>query len=346
MPTVHTREYQQIFSLYKQATIYDQVPLDKLNKQRSLRTFAPVRQQDVNITDRAWFGKGHSHPTFVDRIQRLYVLDAQERSATSLELLYAAAFVMGAVTTTVQDSTTPTKYKHVVTWQDLAANKEVHYTTIGEIMGEEFSKILIGAWLNSFTLTGNRDDHVILSYEGGGMKYEDAELTSPGITAAAFYKTLFGKVSFGKSGELADISAEVLSWNMTVSQNATPLYLMGSSVGYEDLVSEVLIGDQTASAQVVIKVNAQHREKFLQSDEVGLKLILGSPTTIGTTVRHECTIELPRMKVAEEAFGEEGQTVSYTMTFSEDTVMKPSSGEVLTLTFISDIGSTELLKVS
>ena len=104
MSTVHTREYEQIFSLYKQTDISTEILDANMDKQRSIRSFAPAVQEQVNITDRQWYGKGHSHPTFVDTIQKRITINGQERSATDLELLYAASYVMGNVLTTQPDS--------------------------------------------------------------------------------------------------------------------------------------------------------------------------------------------------------------------------------------------------
>jgi len=209
--TVHAREYEQIFSLNKQADIKTPVAVGQVNKQRSLRGFSPsTEQRPAIVSDRAWYGKGHSHPTFYDVVQRFYAIDAQERSATNLETLYAAAYVMGSVVTTQPDSAgAPDEYLYTITWQDLSVNKEVLYTTMYEKMGAEWTKRLSGVYLNSFTLTGARDDHVVLSFDGAARKREDAVITSPGISSAVFFKTLCGQVKLGDADNPLDITAKV-----------------------------------------------------------------------------------------------------------------------------------------
>ena len=218
MPTVNTREYQFAFSLNKQLDIGSVLNVGAINKLRPIRTFAPiVEEHPAVVSDQAWFGKGHSHPTFRDRIQRQYIMNAQERSATALETLYAAAFVMGNVVTIQPDSATnPNEYQHTITWQDQAVNKEVLYTSVAEAMGNEFKKLLIGAWVDEFTMSGNRDDHVTISWTGGGRQYKDTTFPFPLISTSAFYKTLHGLVSFGLADAIVDISAEVLSWTLTM----------------------------------------------------------------------------------------------------------------------------------
>jgi len=344
MPTVHSREYEQIFSLFKQPDISTELLDAKLDKQRSIRTFAPARQEHTDITDRQWFGKGHSHPTFVDTIQSRIVIDAQERSATDLELLFAASYVMGNVATTQPDSASkPLQYQHVITWQDLSTNKEALYTSLIEKFGTEIQHKILGAYVSSFTITGNRDDHVVLSFEGGGREYDTSGVfTSPGITTASFWKTLFGTVDFGDADSPADISAQVLSFNISVSQNPQPMHLMGNALTKEKFLSEVLIGDQTASGSVVIKVAAAQRNRFTNETVSELVLNLVSPDLVNGD-RKTCEIRLYNLRISDESFGEEGQTISYTLNFNEDSVMKVGADEHIKITMITDIDATELL---
>jgi len=344
MGTVHSREYEQIFTLYKQPDIGTEVLDANLDKQRSIRSFAPAKEVQVNITDRQWYGKGHSNPTFVDTIQKRIQIDGQERSATDLELLYALAYVMGNVVTTQPDSASkPLQYQHVITWQDLSTNKEVLYTSIHEKFGSEIDHKIVGAYISSLTLTGNRDDHVLLNWNGGGREFDTSgTVTSPGLTTASFFKTLFGTVDFGVAGSAADISAEVLNWNLTISQNPQLMHLMGNTSGEEKLVSRVLIGDQTVSGSVTILVSSTHRNRFLNETTCELVLTLGSPDTVNSDAK-SCEIRLYNARISDENISEDGQTIAYTMNFNEDSVMKTDSDEHIQVTMITDIDASELL---
>ncbi len=348
MPTVHTREYLFAFSLNKQASMVAKVGDGTIDQLRPIRTFAPIiEEHPAVVSDQTWFGKGHSHPTFRDVLQKRYAINAQDRSATSLELLYAAAFVMGNVVSVQPDSAgNPLEWEHTITWQDLATNKEVLYTSIVEEVGTEYTKLLDGAWLSEFTLTGSRDDHVVISFTGGGRQYRDHVFTMPALSNTAFFKTLYGTVAFGLADAPALISAEVLSWNLSVSQNPDELWLMGNSAGAEDKLTEVLIGDQTVSGNFVIKINATHRDRFLDQDTVELQLVLGSPTLI-TANTHKCTITLHNLKISSEDIGEEGQTISYTLNFDQESVLKTTADEHLTIKFdFTDVTNSNLLVVS
>lgn len=344
MPTVHSREYEQIFSLYKQSDISTEILDANMNKQRSIRSFAPAVQDHTNITDRSWYGKGHSFPTFVDTIQKRITINGQERSATDLELLYAAAFVMGNVVTTQPDSAAkPLKYLHTITWQDLSTNKQVLYTSLHEKFGSEIDHKIIGAYLSSFTLTGNRDDHVVLSFEGGGREYDTSgTVASPGITTASFFKTLFGTVAFGDADSPAAISSSVLSWNLKVSQNPQPLHLMGNATDEEKYLSEVLIGDQTVSGSVTIKIDSSQRTRYTGETISELVITLGSPDTVNSD-RKSCEIRLYNLRISSENWAEEGQTIAYTMNFDENSVMKVGSDEHLQIALTTNIDDSEIL---
>lgn len=344
MSIQHSREYEFIFSLNKQADISTAIAKAQCNKQRSIRDFNPANQDHPAIvSDQAWYGKGHSHATFYDVIQKRYVLPASARSATSLEALFAAAFVMGNVQTIQPDSATnPNEYQHTITWQDLSTNKEVLYTTYYEKMGTEYVEQLSGAWLDSFTLTANRDDHIMVSYGGGAKLSTTDTITSPGITTTSFLKTLHGAVSFGAADSPAAISADVLNWTLTVNQNPQPFHLMGNADGEQDLVSKVLIGDQTVAGNFRVFVDATHRARYRDQDTCELVLTCQSPDVIDNN-RHLLEITIHNLKIASEAYDEEGQTVALTLAFDEGSVLKPGADEHLTMVFRNDIDSSELL---
>ena len=356
MAILHPRQYEFIFALERQADIETGIDVAMLNKQRSIRTFAPAMEdQPAVISDMEWYGKGHPHATFRDVIQKMYTLPAQDRSATSLEALYALAYVMGNVVSTVPNTALPDEHRHVITWQDQSINKQVLYTSMLEKMGNEYHKRITGAWINEVTLTGDRADHVVMSFTGGAGRYVTVPISgagsipSPGISPAAFFKTLYGRVRLGAASvpPIPDISAQVLSWNITVMQNATPYFLMGNAPGDESLVSLTVIGDQTVSGSVVIFVDEDQRNFYLDQDTIQIDLVCRSPDLTGPGgSQHEMVLSLPTLKFSTEAFGEDEETTTYTMTFDEQSVLKGNTTEHFQATFLSDIDTSELLVVS
>jgi hypothetical protein len=308
---------------------------------RSARNFAPITENPQNITDRAWYGKGHSFSTFVDRLTHSYVIPAQERSASVLETLYAAACCMGK--DTVTGASAP--YTHTVTFNPTSTVKEVQYTTLGEVFGAEEKYVASGAWINAFTLTGNRADHVVLSYEGGARKLAGGgTFTAPAISATSFYKTLYGTLKFGASGGSVFISPDVLSWTITISQNAQPMFLMGNSAGEEMLLSKVLIGKQSVNGNFVLFMDKDYRAYFGNDTECELEINAISPDLVGAGPSHESLkITIPEVKIVSEAFGLEGDSIASTMNMGEEGVLKTGVGEPITLAFNTAVDDTEIL---
>ena len=111
------------------------------------------------------------------------------------------------------------------------------------------------------------------------------------------------------------------------------------------LLSKVLIGDQLVNGQFMIFMDAASRTKFLAQTECGLEINCISPDDVGDGVTPQSLkIEIPHFQIANEAIGQDGQSVSYTLTYSQDSVLKIGSDPTLRLTFVSDIGLTELLQ--
>jgi len=345
MPTINSNDYQLMFSLKSQAVIEMALADESINKCRSTKNFAPFTLAPVNIADRAWHGKGHPFSTFVTRIGNQYTLPSQERACTSLELLFASAYCLGSVVSTIPNSASPTVYLHTITFLNTTTTKEPRYTSMVQMLGSESVKKYSGVWINSMKLSGNRMDHVGLSFEGGARNEVSTAISSPlSITSAAFFQTLYGTMSFGAYGAEADISVEVLSWELGFSQNCQPLFLMGNSSGDELLLSEVLIGKQTVSGQFVVKYSATHRTKFTANTKCGLIMTLKSPTVIGATATvHQCVITIPELYILSEAKGLEGDTITLTLGFGDEGIVKTGSGAVATLAITSDQGTSELL---
>lgn len=342
MPIQHPRSYKRAFSHNRQSDLDTSIIDAQINKMRSIRNFAPATKTGVRISDLTWTAKGHTFPTFSDEVQEDFTFPSEDHSATDVELLYAAYFCMGQLSSSQPNTgATPDMWRHVITWQPVLTNKLVRSTTVIEQLGTEYTKKLTGAWVNSFTITGDRADHVVLNWDGGAAHYDDDVFTFPSLTEASFFKTLFGTVSFGDSGSLGDISAEVLSFNFTFNQNAFPMHLMGNDTGQEKEVSEVLIGDQTCEGAITMKINAEHRNRFLNQTLCGIRLILESPDTVNS-VRKTATIDIPNVQIGSESWGEEGPTVAWTMNFGTTDVLKIGSDETVTITIDSDIDNTEI----
>jgi len=338
---VHTRTYDFAFSLNKQADIFNDVADAAINKKRPVRTFAPITMNKKAISDKEWFGKGHPFATFYDVVTKHYVLPSREMSATNLDILYAAAFVMGKVTTTGGP-----EYRHEIIFEDLSTLTECQYTSVLEKMGSIYQKKASGVWINSFRLHGKMDDHLLISWEGGARLYEDSVASLPAsVTSATFFKTLFGELNFGTFSNIDDtICAKVLDWQVDITQAAEPKYSLCSPAGEEGLLSKVLRGKLSAKAEVKIEIDADVRDNFLDQDLVSLQIIARSEDIIaGGSNPHSLEINIPACKISEEGFSEDGETVAYTLTMDDDSILKSGTLQPITLTLTTDINGTAVL---
>jgi len=338
---VHTRTWYFAFSLNKQSDIFTALADGNIDRLRPVRTFAPVTMDKDSISDKEWFGKGHPFATFYDVVTKRFVIPSREMSATELDILFAAAFVMGKVVTTGAGP----EYTHVITFEDLTTLTEVRYTSFFEKMGSIYQKKVSGGWINSFRLHGKMDDHLLISWEGGAREYEDSVAAVPSVSTATFFKTLFGTLSFGPFSALSSgICGKVLDWQVDVSQAAEPKYHLCNPTGEENLLSKVLRGKLSAKAEVKIEIDAVVRENFLAQDLCALQIICKSEDIItGGTNQHTLTIDIPACKISEEAFSEDGETVAYTMTMDDDSILKSGSMEPITLTLLTGISGTDIL---
>lgn len=338
---VHTRTYNFAFSFNKQSDIFTGVANNKITKVRPFRTFAPISMAKKSISDKEWFGKGHPFATFYDVVTKSYVLPSRETSATEVELLFALAFCMGKDTVTGGGP----EYTHTIVFEDLTTLTETRYTSVIEKMGSIYQKKLGGVWVNSVKLHGKMDDHLLVSWEGGGREYEDNATTLGNVTSATFFKTLFGTMSFGPFSNLSStICGKVLDWTVDITQNAEPKYHLCNPADEENLISKVLRGKLSAKAEVKIEIESTIRDNFLAQDLCALQIVCKSEDIIsGGSNPHTLTIDIPACKISEESFSEDGETVAYTLTMDDDSILKSGSLQPITCTLLTGISGTDIL---
>ena len=287
MSILHAREFEYAFALNRQSEIRNQIALSKLTRKLPCRTFAPLTKENPDaVSDRSWYGKGHSHPTFWDPITKRFVMASREYSMTQLSALFAPAFVLGSLATSQNDSGVGTVFNHRFTFLDPSTNKEPRYTTLIEKAGAEYQELYTGVVVNSFSLTGNRNDHVVIANEGFARTKTINATAMPALALnQTFFKILKATFTFGAAGSpsnLSAISSEVLSFGLTVNQNAQAWWHPGAASGEEELMTRALIGDQTVSGNLVVLLDAAKRNFFHNDDECEITIVLtgdaiGSP---------------------------------------------------------------------
>src|SRR4051812_42403510 len=124
MSIVNAREFEMAFSFNKQSAIGTAITTSQINKKLPQRGFAPSMQEFPNqVSDRQWYGKGHSFPTFRDNVNKRLVIPSREFSMTQYSALFAPAFVLGSLSSSRPNSATaPTVYDHQLTFQDPGTN--------------------------------------------------------------------------------------------------------------------------------------------------------------------------------------------------------------------------------
>jgi hypothetical protein len=348
MSVLRAKDFTFAFSLNKQSAIGTGITPAQINKALPQRTFAPTTAEFPDqVSDKAWYGKGHSFPTFKDNIDQRIVVGSREYSMTQLSALFAPAFVLGSLVSTQPSSgPAPTIFDHSFTFQNPSTNPNCLFTSFLEKMGGEYQNLVSGAVINSMTVKAERNDHVVLGWEGFARKIATNATVLPAIaTGQSFFKLLKADIRFGASGGsyATNISTEVLSLNFMMTQNAKGWWLPGAASGEEALLSKALIGDQSASGSLVLFIDNARRNLFINDTEVEIKIrFMGDQ--IGTSgLFHEVELTLPHVKASAEGFSEIDSTTAYTFTFSDATILKGATDPYLVWKVRTNVNTAELL---
>jgi len=347
MSVLRAREMQFAFSLNKQSALSTGIAAAQINKMLPQRGFTPSTQEFPDqVSDRNWYGKGHSFATFKDNIDKRLVIPAREYSMTQHSALFAGAFVLGSLVSSQPNSAVaPTAYDHVFTFQSPTTNPNCIPTSFIEKMGSEYQNLISGAIINSFNIKAERNDHVVLGWEGFARKMASDATSMPSLLASqSFFKLLNADIRFGASGGTyaTNISTDVLSMNVNITQSAKGWWLPGAPSNEENLLSKALIGDQAASGSIVLFIDNARRNLFLNDTECELRITFVGDQIAGV-YRNQVQLTFPRVKFSAEAFSEIDMQTAYTLTLSEDTILKGTSDPYLTWAVRAAVNTSELL---
>jgi hypothetical protein len=342
MPIVNTREFEWAFSLNKQSDILTAITVSQINKMLPQRGFQPFMLEHPNsVSDRQWYGKGRSFPTFRDIVTKDLVIPSREFSMTQLSALFAPAFVMGKLSS---NNTTGAVWTHTLTFQDPLTTPSVLFTTLIEKAGGEYQNKLSGAYLSQFAIKANRTDHVTMTWQGKARAQASDATSLPALsTGQSFFKLLQSTFKFGASGGSSGISAEVLEFNMTVSQNPQEFWLPGAASGQENLLAKVLIGDQTVQGDITIFMDSTLRNLFLNQTECELIVYLYGDQIASTGYYQTITITIPHFKLSSENISDLNSTAALKLTFDQNSVLKNAASEFMSWAVQTDVTSAELL---
>jgi len=348
---ISSTSWKLYFSLNKEAAFGVTVADAALDFMRPVQNFAPMRWQDAaRQNDAAWYGKP-PFPTFNERMQFAPELVAQVSAATDLECLYAIAYVMGGHAAAQGDPVgEPNTWQHTMTWQDSSATPEPDYTSIMGQLGTGstpgWRKKLTGLWLRSMTLSGERDNFVLLNWEGQGADWADAATPVPptAVTAASLFKTQFATLKLGAPAA-PSISAEVISFALTLNNNAVPKYRLGQAAGKEQKPARAEIGFQQTTGNLVVEVKDTTEDFFELGTKLEAEILLTSEDVIPTDLTAiSLKITIPKLIVTSIDYGEEDRTAILTLNFDEGAILKKDgSTEPITILLNTAIDNVKIL---
>lgn len=340
-------DLEMAFSLNKQSAIGTAIAVGNIDRLLPYTTFAPSVQEFPNlISDKDWYGKGHSFATFQDPVTKRIMIPNREFSLSNLSALFAPAMVLGDLTTTQPSTAQPTVYDHKFVFQDPATNPQALYTSFIEKFGSIEQNLISGAVIEQFTLTGNLTEHVNIGWQGVARRMVANADSMPNLSSQdTFFETLNGTFKFNQSGgSEVDISTKLVSWNLTATQGASHWWLPGNPTGQKDLLTKSLIGKQGISGQLVtLFEDTDQRDLFKANTECEASIVLLGDQIGSTGLYYTVTITIPHLKIPSEAFGEEQDQVTLTLPFTEESVLKATGEDYFSITVRTDEDDTYLL---
>lgn len=167
----------------------------------------------------------------------------------------------------------------------------------------------------------------------------------PALSAnASFFKTIKGAFTFGASAAPIYVSTKILSWNLTVTQNPSKWWLPGNPAGQEDLLTKNKVGKQGASGSVTFLLeDAVEKALFEANTECEFNIVLQGELIGAGPYYHTVWITIPHFKIPSEAFGNEQDQVTYTLPFSDQTILKVSGSDYISMTVRGIENASKLL---
>lgn len=350
-----SRSIKTAFSLNRQTDINTEVSDAQIAYQRGTQNFLPIsRERRQSVSDYGFFGTGSNFASFNALLNEAFVIGARQSPATDLEALFAAAFVMGSVSSAQRDAlNAPNEYTHTITWADIGASPQVAYTSLMELIGNNgatpgWKKKAIGAFLSQFSIQGVFGNFIQLSWQGGARQFATETATFPSAPTAAnlFYINRCAMI-LDTAGGTTNVDGKWVGFNLTFNQNPDLKVRSGQPSGEESLIERVDRGDQVVTGSVTIELENTYRDYFLNETEVVLDITASSVGEIDTGESNPATlrIQIPHIVISSESFSEEGRTALLQLDLSEAGVLEKGGDEPATITVVTDIDDSEILVV-
>ncbi len=343
--------WKTAYSLNKQSDIKTVIGDAQIDQMRDQEDFAPVTVERITRAgNRTHWGRGTQEATYDLTTQKLYRINAQTRPATDLDIAFAFGFVMGGLANSQPDALLlPNTWEHIFTWQDIAAaTTERVYTSMLEEFGggsaPGYRKKLTGVSIDQLTLRGEMGQLAMLSFQGTARKYAtEASATLPAaITPASLFKVQRSTLKFGSTPAPA-ATVKWLAFEINLNANTEVQFREGQTASEEELMERMDTGLQDHSGSIVLELDDVYRAHMTDEDQdLQLEITLTSDDQVDS-VDKSFVLDIQKLGIASEAFGLDGRTVTYTLTFDPASILVPAAGAIISGVLTTDIDDTELL---
>lgn len=346
MPEVpHAHSHILAWSLNHQSAVGSEVLDANIQYMRPVKEMRAWTINKLSVSDQGHFGKGHEFATSSQALRQSYELASANRFATDLDVLMAARFVMGAVASSQPDAIgSPNTYEHAITFQAVTTNEPayasfIEYMHDGADPGWEYK--YSDACITEFSLSGQNDDNVNLAWQAIALTRADETASVPSaVSTASVFKSQRAALSFGAEGAAATISAKLLTWNLTVRNQAGIKWRAGQASGIAS-GSRIDIGERQVTFTAQLELDDTERILFENHSECVLTLTLSSDDQVDSADK-TIVISIPHLVLTDESFGQEEFTITWNMTMNESGLLLQGGDEPLTITISTDIDDSEI----
>ncbi len=282
------------------------------------------------LSDAARFGKGHEFPT----TRRELFRDMRLRRTMDLSSLmagWAAAFVMGSVTSTQPNAVAnPTAWRHVIKFSAASTSKQPPVTTIYEELWAQTAarRKLESLAVDSFSISGRAREvaQLTMSLIGSG-KITTGAVSLPALATVSLLDTGAAVFKIGAQGAPATLTERLLDFSVSIAQNldADSGYIPGGGL----FRKRIFFGTRRATFSATIEVDSASTDLYdawlaETLREVSFKLV---GDTIGPGPEtHDCEILFPAVRLSAAQIGENSGRFIYRISAGEDDVYKGAGG--------------------
>lgn len=277
------------------------------------------------------YGKGHEFPTVFRELTRELRL-ARTMDLSSLMAGWVAAFGMGNVVTSQPNPTNnATAHRHVITFFDASAGKQVPVTTVYEqvLAQPSFERRLESQAVADFTISGRSREvaQLQIALVGSG-KTTNGAMTVPALTPVSVFD--MGGLAFklGPQGAPLDLSQRLLNFTVKATQNldVQNAHTPGGGV----YASRMWAGTRRATFDAEIFLDAASTDlidDFVSASllEVSFKFT-GDRILQGQPEMHDCEIKFPAVRITALPISSQGDLLVYKISAGESDVYKDAGG--------------------